>query len=80
MDAAKEKSYLAAQRFADLDARYDECSRMLEGLHQALSEWRGSIRTGKVVREDGVTYGSEQAPSGWSQAVEVTLKSEKSLP
>ncbi len=80
LDVAKEKTYLMEQRFADLDARYDECGRMLEGLHQSLSEWRGTVRTGKVVREESAIYGSEQDSIGWNQIVEVTLKFEELLP
>ncbi|HAL92629.1 MAG TPA: hypothetical protein DCM68_06360 [Verrucomicrobia bacterium] len=80
LDVAKEKTYLTEQRFADLDAGYDECDRMLEGLHQALSEWRGTVRTGKVVREESAMYGSEQVSIGWNQSVEDTLKSEELLP
>jgi len=58
---AKEKNYLTEVRFQDLDARYGECIRMLEGLHQSFSEWAGTKRTGKTVREDCGDY--ETAPS-----------------
>lgn len=56
IDVAKEKKYLSEQRFQELDSRYDECGRMLEGLHQALSDWRGTTRTGMVVRESQTEY------------------------
>ena len=36
------------ERFRELDSRYDECGRMLEGLHQSLSNWKGTTRTGKT--------------------------------
>ncbi len=75
LDVAKDKGYLPEPRFRDLDTRYDECGRMLEGLHQSLSEWQGTTRTGKVVREDPLAYGSESPH--WS---EITLHSDKDFP
>ena len=77
LDVSKDKKYLTEQGFSDLDARYDECGRMLEGLHQALSEWRGTTRTGTVVREERAAYGSDRTSGDWSQAVELTLKFEE---
>ena len=62
---AKEKGYYGQERFQQLDDAYDECSRMLEGLHQALSEWRGTTRTGSMVRESGVDYGTSIAEWDW---------------
>jgi four helix bundle protein len=71
IDVAKDKRYVTEQRFNDLDARYDECGRMLEGLHQALSEWRGTTRTGSVVREDSAAYGSGVPSLDWAQAIDI---------
>ena len=75
-DVAKDKKYLTEARFQELDTRYDECGRMLEGLHQALSEWRGTTRTGKVVREEQALYGSDLNPLDMAQAIEITLQCE----
>lgn len=77
IDVAKDKKYLTEPRFQELDTRYDECGRMLEGLHQALSEWRGTTRTGKVVREEQATYGSEAVALDMAQAIETTLEYER---
>ena len=75
IDVAQDKGYLAEPRFGELDARYDECGRMLEGLHQALSGWQGTTRTGNVVREDSSQYGSPSLE--WNQAAEITLQTDK---
>ncbi len=56
IDVAAEKKYFSAQRFQELDGRYEECGRMLEGLHQSLSTWKDSTRTGTVVREELAEY------------------------
>lgn len=74
---AKDKKYLTAQRFQELDTRYDECSSMLEGLLQALSEWRGTTRTVNVVREENAEYGSSPIALPWSQAVSITSQLEE---
>lgn len=79
LEVAKDKKYMTEQRFNDLDARYTECGRMLEGLHQALSEWRGTTRTGKIVREEIAPYGSESFSSEWIQAVKVTRHFEENF-
>ena len=78
IDVAKEKEYPTPQRFNDLDARYDECGRMLEGLHQALSGWQGTTRTGGVVKEDHSQYGS--ASLDWNQVTDITLQTDKDFP
>jgi four helix bundle protein len=80
LDVAKDKEYLTADRFHDLDNRYDECGRMLEGLHQALSEWRGATRTGNVVREERAVYGSASAEPSWTEAVSTTERIEEDFP
>ena len=73
LDTARDKVYLTPQRFAELDEGYDHCGRMLERLHQSLSEWRGSVRTGHVIQEEHVEYrtGSEGT---WQQAVAINLR------
>ncbi|MDA0321966.1 MAG: four helix bundle protein [Verrucomicrobia bacterium] len=80
IDVAKDKMYLTEERFHELDSRYDECGRMLEGLHQSLSEWKGTTRTGKVVREERATYGGEPAQPAWTDAVAVTQNAEEDFP
>jgi len=71
IDVAKDKKYLTSERFQELDEAYDHCGRMLERLHQALSEWKGTTRTGKMVREDSVEYGTHRA-SDWQAVVKIT--------
>jgi len=68
---------LTGQRFNELDARCDECGRMLEGLHQALSVWRGTTRTGTVVREDRAAYDSEPGSIDFGRAIEIALQCEE---
>ncbi|MBN1269961.1 MAG: four helix bundle protein [Kiritimatiellae bacterium] len=77
IDVAEDKGYLSQPRFSNLDTRYDECGRMLEGLHQALSGWKDTTRTGRVVREDRAQYGSQRILSDWTTAVEITLQFDK---
>ncbi len=79
IDVANEKKYLSAQRFQELDDRYDECGRMLEGLHQALSGWRGTTRTGSVIQEESVEYGSKPILPALSQLFEITRQFEESF-
>ena len=79
IDVAKDKKYLTEPRFQELDARYDECGRMLEGLHQALSEWRGTTRTGRVVQEERAAYGSEPIFPDFGQVMEITQQFEEAL-
>jgi hypothetical protein len=70
---AKDKQYLSSERFRELDDGYDHCGRMLEKLHQSLSEWKGSTRTGKLVREARTGYTTD-SETGWPAAVEITTK------
>jgi four helix bundle protein len=71
LDTAKEKEYLTTERFAELDAAYERCGRMLERLHEALSEWSGTTRTGEIVQEEEVVYG--RRPSlDWEAAMQAT--------
>jgi four helix bundle protein len=73
LDTAKDKAYLTPQHFAELDDGYDHCGRMLERLHQSLSEWRGSVRTGHVIQEEHTEYITSDE-GAWQQAVAVTLQ------
>jgi four helix bundle protein len=79
IDVAHEKEYFTQERFAELDSRYDECGRMLEGLHQSLSKWSGTTRTGHVVREAKAAYGSEFEAADWDHVTEFTLKHSEEL-
>ncbi len=79
IDVAKEKKCLTAQRFQELDDRYDECGRMLEGLHQALSEWRGTTRTGSVVQEELAEYGFKPVSLDLGQLFEITQQCEEAF-
>jgi four helix bundle protein len=75
LEVAKDKAYLTPVRFRELDDGYDHCGRMLERLHQSLSEWRGSVRTGNTVRESHDEYGTVAGPDPeWHKAVELTLQ------
>lgn len=56
LDVACEKGYVDTQRFQDLDAEYEGCNRMLESLHQSLSQWKDSTRTGNMIREEHAIY------------------------
>jgi four helix bundle protein len=51
LDVARAKQYLGEARWAELDAAYERCDRMLQRLHERLSEWRDTVRTGGCVRE-----------------------------
>jgi len=71
LDIAKEKQYLTPERFAELDAAYESCGRMLERLHEALSEWRGTTRTGDVVQEEIAVY-ARRPNSDWEEIMKIT--------
>lgn len=79
LDVAREKKYLTAQRFQELDVRYNECGRMLEGLHQALSSWQGTTRTGHVVREDQSGYSTGFAHQDFNALLKITEQLEESV-
>lgn len=72
LDVAKDKGYLTEPRFAQLEDGYDHCGRMLERLHQALSEWHGTTRTGKALREDGPAYLVDTRPA-WETVMEISF-------
>ncbi len=71
LDMAHEKRYLSDARFRDLDGRYEACARMLERLHQSLSQWHGSTRTPDRVEEESPGYGTDVLPS-WEIAAQIT--------
>lgn len=58
VNVACDKGYLTAKEFGRIDSEYESCGRMLEALHQSLSKWKGTTRTGDVVREERATYGT----------------------
>jgi len=71
LGVARDKGYLDDVRFAELDDAYDHCGRMLERLHQALSSWKGTTRTGTTVREDSPPYGRPRLPD-WQAIEDIT--------
>jgi four helix bundle protein len=66
LDMAHAKNYLDRSQWATFDGAYEACDRMLERLHQRLSEWRGTTRTGYEVHESSVEW---ETLAGISQAV-----------
>jgi four helix bundle protein len=72
LEVAQDKGYLTEEIFRGLDDRYEACGRMLERLHQSLSNWQGTTRTGSIVREEKASYAAEPAPLDWERAVELT--------
>ena len=71
LDVAHEKGYLSLERFGELDRSYESCGRMLERLHQSLSHWRGTTRTGTEIHEEPALYRTVAAPD-WAEAVRIT--------
>ena len=80
IDVAKEKKYLSVERFQELDDRYEECGRMMEGLHQALSSWRDTTRTGSVIREERAEYITNPVPPTCPPYIEITQQFEETFP
>jgi four helix bundle protein len=72
LDMAHEKEYLADKLFAETDDKYDMCGRMLERLHQSLSNWQGSTRTGNMVREESAPYLLHGSLPDWEESVKIT--------
>lgn len=70
LDMAHAKHYLDEGKWAGFDAAYESCDKMLQRLHESLSEWRGTTRTGKEVRESTCPYGSETAE--WDSITRIT--------
>ncbi len=71
LTVAWRKGYISEKRFAHYDDAYDKCGRMLERLHQSLSKWRDSTRTGDMVREERASYGSTADALDWDELLEV---------
>jgi len=67
LNVAKDKGYLKEERFRHLDDAYDKCGRMLERLHQTLSTWKNTTRTGDVVREERASY--DAGVPDWDEAL-----------
>ncbi len=65
LSVAMEKHYIASARFQELDGRYSACIRMLENLHQSLSKWQGTTRTGHMVRDERVPYNVNSDLPNW---------------
>jgi four helix bundle protein len=72
LDVARAKGYLDGKRWEELDTAYESCDRMLERLHQRLSEWNGSTRTGYEVREPPASYDAFPQGGPWAKAVTIT--------
>ena len=69
LSVAKDKGYMTEARFLELDGRYKACCRMLEKLHQALSEWHGTTRTGYTVREHREPYAVVADLQDWEECL-----------
>jgi len=80
LQVAEAKGYLSAEQFGRLDDDYDHCGRMLEKLHQSLSEWRGTTRTGGEVRESRSGYGDGALADGWHEVADLTSRVLESAP
>jgi len=76
LNMARDKGYLTEERFLGLDDAYDKCGRMLERLHQTLSTWKNSTRTGDVVREERASYTFGIGATDWDRVLAVTEETE----
>ena len=72
LDMAHAKGYVDQPCWAQLDAAYEACDRMLERLHQRLSEWRGSTRNASEIREASGTYGVGGQTDEWEEVTRLT--------
>jgi four helix bundle protein len=72
LDIAHAKHYFDQARWGELDAAYESCDKMLESLHQRLSEWSGTVRTGYEVREGHVPYGVPRHSDEWESVARIT--------
>ena len=61
LDIAHAKGYLEQARWTEFDAAYEMCDRMLERLHERLSGWAGSTRTGLDVRDELGLYDVDES-------------------
>lgn len=79
IDIAHEKGYLDARRFGELDDGYDHCGRMLERLHQRLSNWRNSVRRptdSDYVSEEEAEYRTASSDPEWDAFAQLTLQAD----
>lgn len=74
LDIAHAKAYLDNTQWGELDSAYEACDRMLERLHERLSEWRDSTRMPGEVREDPVVYGDLLGHSNWDTVASITAE------
>ena len=71
LDMAHAKRYLDQPRWAEFDAAYEVCDKMLERLYERLSEWRGTTRTSYEVRENTSRYGAYDDAGEWAVLAEL---------
>ena len=71
---AQAKHYLDNEKWASFDAAYEACDKMLERLHQQLSEWRGTTRTGYEVREESSNYAVTKSVDEWETIARITAE------
>jgi four helix bundle protein len=72
LDMAHAKRYLDQPRWAEFDAAYEVCDKMLARLHERLSEWRGTTRTDAVIREAPAHYGAAASSPDWETVARIT--------
>lgn len=74
LDMAHAKRYLDDTKWAEFNAAYEACDRMLERLHERLSEWRGTTRTGHEVREEAGSYGVGGQSDEWETVARISAE------
>ena len=72
LDMAHAKHYIDQPRWTSLDSAYEACDRMLQCLHERLSEWRDTTRTGSHVHENPSQYGVSDPSSDWDTVGQLT--------
>ncbi len=80
LDMAHTKHYLDDPKWAEFDAAYEACDKMLECLHRRLSEWRGTTRTGYEVREEADRYGVPGPVDEWETLARLTAETMADIP
>jgi four helix bundle protein len=68
-DVALAKQYLEEARWSEIDQAYNQCDRMLQRLHQRLSEWRDSTRNSGQVNENTAPYRAASDLPEWEVMV-----------
>jgi four helix bundle protein len=71
LDMDHAKHYFDQPRWVEFDSAYEACDKMLERLHERLSEWRGTTRTGYEIRESTSRYGAGGGTGEWAVIVEI---------